>query len=91
MMKTVTIHAIISGKVQGVFFRANTQQHAQELGVNGWIRNKNNGDVECVATGNEVIIEQFCEWLKHGPPTATVDSVKIKYIPVRDFEKFIVK
>ena len=68
---------LISGRVQGVFFRASTQEQAQQLGVRGWAKNLSDGRVEVVACGTPDAVEALCEWLRHGPPLAEVTSLAI--------------
>ena len=66
----------IFGRVQGVFFRMNTVLIARKLGINGWVRNLDDGSVEVLAEGKRM--EEFIEFLKRGPPAARVDKIKIK-------------
>ena len=66
---------LISGKVQGVWFRGSTQQQALQLGVTGWVRNLPDGRVEALICGTEEQLEEMGDWLQHGPPGARVDSV----------------
>jgi acylphosphatase len=70
------IHCLISGRVQGVCFRAATQGRANELGVAGWARNLADGRVEVFAAGPEEGIEALRDWLSEGPPAARVDRVE---------------
>ncbi len=69
------IHAYISGKVQGVFFRATTADVANRLGVKGFVRNLNNGKVEVLAHGSQDKITELLKWLRRGPIWAKVDQV----------------
>ncbi|MGM0629165.1 MAG: acylphosphatase [Patescibacteria group bacterium] len=73
------INALVSGKVQGVFFRAYTQKKAQEKGISGWVRNLKDGRVEVVAEGAERSIERFIEFLWEGSPSSRVDDVSVKW------------
>ncbi|MFW0097311.1 MAG: acylphosphatase [Coxiella endosymbiont of Haemaphysalis qinghaiensis] len=72
----ICIHATVSGKVQGVFFRDSTQQKARELELTGWVKNIPNGDVELVACGGRDSIMVLTEWLWNGPPSASVNNVR---------------
>ena len=72
------VHVRIYGRVQGVFFRANTKEMAERLGINGWVRNVPDGSVEAVFEGDEEAIQKMIEWCHHGPPMARVDKVEIK-------------
>lgn len=82
---------VISGKVQGVFFRNATQKQAQKYQVTGWVRNLANGDVECVLCGEEAIIAKLCAWLWEGPPAAKVTRVDVEEIPWEAYERFEVR
>ena len=65
----------VSGKVQGVFFRASAAQEAISLGLKGWVRNVPGGDVEVLACGQPRRLAKFGEWLAKGPVMARVDAV----------------
>ena len=73
----MTIHLLIKGKVQGVFYRASAKDVAEQLKISGWIRNTKDGDVEAVVTGDEDRIKEFIEWCKKGPRRAEVYKVEI--------------
>jgi len=75
MIKT-RLHAIVYGYVQGVFFRANTQRKAIELGLSGWVRNRNDGSVEIIAEGEKEALGSLLSWCKKGPPGARVDRME---------------
>jgi acylphosphatase len=79
---------IISGNVQGVFYRHSTVKQAAALGLKGWVRNLENGDVECLVCGDEQAIEKLCAWLWQGPPSATVTNVLIKEFPWEEHSAF---
>lgn len=66
---------LVSGKVQGVFFRASTRGQALRLGLRGHARNLPDGRVEVVAVGDDDAIDALADWLRRGPPTARVDGV----------------
>jgi acylphosphatase len=68
------VRGIISGRVQGVFFRAHTLAQAQKLGVAGTVRNLLSGQVEVVAEGEESQIRALMDWCKQGPPMARVEN-----------------
>lgn len=88
MDKTLCIHAIISGKVQGVFYRHGTRLKAQELGLTGWVKNLDNGNVELTACGNPESIHHLITWLHQGPPRAKVNDVQWKEIDIQNFDNF---
>ena len=72
-------HVFISGWVQGVFFRLNTQELAQRFGVTGWVRNLRDGRVEAVFEGEEEDVKRMVSWCHHGPPGAVVEKVEVTY------------
>lgn len=77
MTTNCRVHIFISGKVQGVYYRQNTAQKAQELDIKGWVRNLSDGRVESVMEGNEVNIGKILNWCKQGPADANVTGVQI--------------
>ncbi len=79
MAKQVRAHAIIHGRVQGVFFRAETQRTAQKYSVFGWVRNKADGTVEAVFEGEENKVISVLEWCRQGPPSAIVGKVDVNW------------
>jgi acylphosphatase len=66
----------VSGRVQGVFYRASTRQRAQELGCRGYARNLPDGSVEVLAVGERAAVDELIAWLWQGPPAAHVTDVK---------------
>ncbi|MEP7317877.1 MAG: acylphosphatase [Panacibacter sp.] len=85
-----TIHILIKGKVQGVFFRASTKEAADSLGVQGWVKNTAADNVEAMATGNEKNIQQFINWCKQEPRKAIVTEVIVTQKEVLPFTDFSV-
>ena len=81
----------VSGKVQGVFFRASTKEQADQLDVNGFVRNELKGDVYIEVEGDEDKLKIFCDWCKRGPNRARVDSVKIEEAELKYFTSFEVR
>jgi len=71
------IHCTVSGRVQGVFFRASAQAEARRLGLTGWARNLPDGRVEVLACGERDALDRLREWLGDGPEHARVDAVEI--------------
>ncbi len=71
------VKAVIKGRVQGVFFRAYTQEEALRLGLTGWVRNLPDGSVEAVMEGETAQVDRMIEWLNTGSPMATVSRVLI--------------
>ena len=89
MAENVRAHLIITGIVQGVFFRMETQRAANKYGVNGWVRNQRDGSVEAVVEGPKENVESLIEWCRHGPPRATVNDVDIGWEQYRgEFSEF---
>ena len=69
------VRAVVSGRVQGVSYRASTVDEARRLGVVGWVRNRNDGTVELEAEGTPENVAALLAWCKAGPPAARVDRV----------------
>ena len=78
-MKRIRAHVVISGKVQGVFFRAETQRAALARKVSGWVRNRPDGTVEAVFEGPEEAVVAMLEWCKTGSPRSRVDKVDVAW------------
>ena len=86
------VHLLISGDVQGVFFRASTRKFASDLGVTGWIRNLSSGMVEVVAEGRKPLLDRLVEYCKQGLQGAKVDEMEIEWSkPTGEFASFSVK
>jgi acylphosphatase len=75
-----TVHAMVSGRVQGVFYRAWTRNQAHKLRLKGWVRNLPDGKVEVLAQGPDNILEGFVTLLRQGPPLSRVDQVDSRYV-----------
>lgn len=69
------MRCFVSGRVQGVFFRASAREQARSLGVSGYARNLPDGRVEVLACGPDMAVQQLCDWLAVGPPAAQVVEV----------------
>lgn len=86
------IHLVISGLVQGVFFRANTVEEGIRLGLTGWVRNLPDGNVETVAEGSKEKLEQFSAWCRRGPAPSRVTNVEVSWEPATgEFKGFSIK
>jgi acylphosphatase len=70
------VHLRIHGLVQGVFYRASTREEAVRRGLAGWVRNRPDGSVECVAEGEEAALQGLVAWCREGPPGARVARVE---------------
>ncbi len=81
----------VTGRVQGVFYRATTQEKARELGLVGWVCNTEDGAVEVHAEGRESAIETLIEWCKNGPPGARVDGVDVAGAVPEGFVSFDIR
>jgi len=82
------IKAVVSGKVQGVWFRASTMETADKLNLNGYAKNLPNGNVEVMATGKKIDLEKFVVFLSHGPKSAVVDKLQWEWVDVETFVQF---
>lgn len=71
-------HVLVSGQVQGVFFRDSTRQEAGRLGLGGWVRNTQDGRVEAVFEGESGAVHQMIEWCESGPSSADVEDVSVE-------------
>lgn len=78
-MEEVRAHLLISGRVQGVFYRAFTRDLAHKLGLNGWVKNLYDGRVEAVFEGKRELIEQAIKECYIGPPGARVTNIEVKW------------
>ncbi|WP_435076669.1 acylphosphatase [Halococcus sp. AFM35] len=78
-MNDTRAHVFVTGRVQGVSYRANTRDTAREAGVDGWVKNLDDGRVEAVFEGEEESVERLVEWCHSGSPAAEVESVDAEY------------
>lgn len=91
-MNNARAHVIVSGIVQGVYFRANAREEAKKLSINGWVRNKHDGTVEIVAEGDTEKIERLIGWCHKGPPGAIVRDVVTEWGEFKgEFKDFSVR
>ena len=79
MTERTRAHVFVSGTVQGVYYRATTREQAGEHGVDGWVRNLDDGRVEAVFEGPEDAVEAMVDWCHEGSPAAHVEDVDIEY------------
>jgi len=83
---------VVSGRVQGVWFRAATREEATRLGLRGWVRNLPDGRVEAIFEGEEGPLRQMLDWCRTGPPGARVLGVDSRWgPPTRVFDDFTVR
>lgn len=76
-------HVVVSGRVQGVAFRAHAIEEARRLGLDGWVRNLDDGRVEALAEGERPKVEELVAWLRHGPRHARVDRAEVAWEEAR--------
>lgn len=76
-MDSKSIHVVVRGRVQGVFYRKWTQGRARQLGVAGWIRNREDGTVEAVFSGASDAVDALVDACRAGPPAARVDGIDL--------------
>ncbi len=89
MADKVRAHAIIFGRVQGVFFRMETKRSADRIGVSGWVRNRPEGTVEAVFEGTQTKVEDIITWCWDGPRLAKVENIDITWEAFAgEFERF---
>lgn len=86
-----SFHFVVAGRVQGVFFRAATREMAARLGVTGWVRNLVDGRVEGMATGSRTQLEEFRQWLQHGPVHASVSDLVVDEVELQAYDVFSVR
>ena len=71
---------VVSGVVQGVFFRTETRERAHSLGIAGWIRNVPDGTVEAAFEGDDERVDSMVEWCRRGPSGASVEQVEVEWV-----------
>lgn len=84
-------HVYVSGTVQGVFFRATTRDVARERGVDGWVKNLDDGRVEAVFEGPEAVVQELIDWCHEGSPAATVTDVDMTWEEPAGLEGFEIR
>ena len=89
--ETVCARVLVSGTVQGVSYRATTRETARERGVDGWVRNLEDGRVEAVFEGKPSDVESMVQWCHEGSPAAEVEDVAVEYEDPSGITGFSVK
>jgi acylphosphatase len=84
------VNVRVTGRVQGVFFRATTKGIAESLGLTGFVRNEADGSVYIEAEGEAGSVEKFLAWCRMGPPQAAVSTVEVTDGSIRGFKEFVV-
>jgi acylphosphatase len=82
---------VVSGKVQGVFYRQSTLEVARQLGLNGFVRNEPDGNVYMEAEGTQEQLDKLMEWCKKGPPRGEVTDVKFSEGAIVNFTGFEIR
>lgn len=80
------VHILVYGQVQGVFFRHQTKEIANKLGILGWVKNTDDGKVEIVAEGEKEKLQELITWCQKGPPFAKVEKVEVEW--TKNVERF---
>ncbi|MBW2505362.1 MAG: acylphosphatase [Deltaproteobacteria bacterium] len=82
----------VEGLVQGVFFRQSTCEMAAQIGVSGWVRNRQDGQVEAIFEGEKNLVEKALAWCQSGPPAAQVTNIEVEWENFRgEFDGFLVR
>ncbi len=88
-MEIERAHVIISGRVQGMYFRSYVKERAVGMNIHGWVRNLLDGTVEAIFEGESEGVHRMIEWCRKGPPAARVDHVKINWLtPLQESNTF---
>ncbi len=82
---------VVTGKVQGVYYRASTKKKADELGVKGFVRNEPDGSVYIEAEASNEVLQKFIAWCWQGPERAQVQQVETTQAPLQNFKEFEVR
>jgi len=90
-MSRTRAHVFVSGRVQGVYYRATTREQAGERGVDGWVRNLDDGRVEAVFEGSAEAVEAMVEWCHEGSSRARVENVDVEYEDPEGLDGFEVR
>lgn len=85
---TQHVNIIVSGKVQGVSYRVATREKASELGVKGFVRNEQNGNVYIEAEASQIVLNEFVKWCSIGPPRAKVQNIDVVTGEIKNFGDF---
>jgi acylphosphatase len=88
MTGSIARRCLVTGRVQGVFYRASTQSQAESLGVTGHARNLADGRVEVLACGPASAVQALCDWLWEGPPAAHVVAVDSEVVDVESLPEW---
>ncbi|WP_433787644.1 acylphosphatase [Actinomycetospora sp. CA-101289] len=81
-------HIVVQGRVQGVNFRSAAEDAANDLGVAGWVRNRDDGTVEMLVEGDDAAVDRMVEWARQGPSSAAVTGVDVTDTEPQGLESF---
>jgi len=85
-------HVVVTGRVQGVYFRYATREEANMRGVKGWVRNLSDGGVEAVFEGEKLKVDELIDFCHYGPPAAKISSVEVTWEDYTgDFKDFFIR
>ena len=90
-MSVIARNVVVSGRVQGVFFRDSTRREAQRLGVTGWVRNRRDGAVEAHVEGDADAVAKLVLWCREGPRSADVGDLRVTEVKPEGFDGFEVR
>ena len=90
-MARICKHGYVSGRVQGVGFRQATAEQAELLGLDGWVRNVEDGRVEVLFEGDEAAVTELASWLGRGPQAAEVTALELQELALQGIAGFIVR
>ena len=90
------VRLIVTGRVQGVFYRVSTRDKASELGLSGFVKNRADGSVEIEACGSREKLENLVSWCREGPSGARVDNLKVEWLEeegreTEDLQGFVIR
>ncbi|MCZ4242883.1 acylphosphatase [Pedobacter punctiformis] len=86
--KVKHINITVSGKVQGVFFRASTKAVADQMGIKGFVKNEKDGSVYIEAEAEQFILDAFMDWCKEGPEKSKVENVEVTDGELKNYRNF---
>ena len=86
----MTVHVLIKGKVQGVFYRQSTKEKAKSIGIGGTVKNEEDGSVHIIATGSKEQLDELVQWCQRGPAKAKVEKVEVNVLPLESFSSFTI-
>jgi len=87
-MARIAMHALVSGRVQGVYYRQSTASHAERLALTGWVRNLADGRVEVWLEGEEAAVRELADWLWQGSERARVDALELSAVALQNWPDF---